>query len=208
MIYSIQPYTDIPEECLNNSRIYSNRRAMLAALPIPRGGKVAEIGVGLGDFTQIIMDIVRPVQFFALDLFDLHMTESLWGTPTNVVFKGMTHEKFYKDRFKDAPVTVMMGFSHAQIGRLPDASLDLIYIDADHTYDEVKKDALLSIPKLRHGGIIIFNDYTLFDQYAGVPYGVIRAAHEIIEEHDFEVLGLALEKNMFCDLAIRKRGTT
>jgi hypothetical protein len=39
----------------------------------------------------------------------------------------------------------------------------------------------------------------------GVSYGVVRAVNELINQHDLEVLGLALEINMFCDVAVQKR---
>jgi predicted O-methyltransferase YrrM len=41
---------------------------------------------------------------------------------------------------------------------LPDGSLDLLFIDGDHTYDGVKQDFEMYSPFVRPGGIIAFHD--------------------------------------------------
>jgi hypothetical protein len=205
MTYILQEYTEIPELNLEGSRLYSNRTAMLDALPIRTGGHALEIGVALGDFSRVIIDRMNPEVFYAADIFEMHQMESHWGTPSSVLFKGMTHEAFFRDRFSADPVTVLTGPSSQTLGQIADESLDLIYVDAEHTYAPVRADGETGLRKLRPGGIMIFNDYTLFDQYMGVAYGVVRAVNELINAHDLEVLGLALEINMFCDIAVRKR---
>lgn len=42
-----------------------------------------------------------------------------------------------------------------------DNSLDLVFIDADHEYESVKKDILLWHPKIKDDGIIAGHDYSL-----------------------------------------------
>lgn len=205
MSYTLQEYTELPEDKLNLSRLYSNRKVMLDALPIKIGGRALEIGVALGDFSRAIMDRMQPEIFYAADIFEMHEAASHWGTPSSVLFNGMSHKDFFLDRFKGEQVVALAGPSSQTLHQIDDNSLDLIYVDAEHTYEPVKADAETSLRKLRRGGIMIFNDYTLFDQYMGVAYGVVRAVNELVNDHDLEVLGLALEINMFCDIAVRKR---
>jgi hypothetical protein len=205
MNYVLQEYSEVPEANLRESRIYSNRTAMLEALPIKMGGRALEIGVALGDFSRAIIDRMKPEVFYAADIFQMHEVESHWGTPSTVLFNSMTHEEFFRDRFKSDPVNVLAGPSSQTLSQIEDESLDFIYVDAEHTYQPVKADGETGLRKLRSGGIMIFNDYTLFDQYMGVSYGVVRAVNELINQHDLEVLGLALEINMFCDVAVQKR---
>ena len=52
-------------------------------------------------------------------------------------------------------------------------SLDFIFIDASHEYEDVKKDIISWYPKLKLGGIIAGHDYTSFD-------GVKNAVDEVI----------------------------
>jgi predicted O-methyltransferase YrrM len=52
-------------------------------------------------------------------------------------------------------------------------SLDFIFIDASHEYEDVKKDIIAWYPKLKLGGIIAGHDYTSYD-------GVKKAVDEIL----------------------------
>lgn len=54
-----------------------------------------------------------------------------------------------------------------------DQSLDMIFIDGDHSYEAVKQDIELWLPKLKTGGIIAFHDSFGF----GFP-GTRKAVHE------------------------------
>ena len=52
-------------------------------------------------------------------------------------------------------------------------SLDFVFIDASHEYDDVKKDILAWYPKIKKGGIIAGHDFTTFE-------GVRQAVDELI----------------------------
>lgn len=55
-------------------------------------------------------------------------------------------------------------------------SLDLVYIDAMHTYTNVKEDSLCWLPKIKEGGIICGHDYCPFSD------GVAHAVKELYTE--------------------------
>ena len=55
---------------------------------------------------------------------------------------------------------------------VPDAFLDLIFIDGFHAYDPLKADIAAWLPKLRSPGILAGHDYGLFWP------GVCDAVHE------------------------------
>jgi hypothetical protein len=52
-----------------------------------------------------------------------------------------------------------IGTSDTQIPILVDNSVDFCYIDGDHSPDQVYKDAVNIFPKIKDGGIILFDDY-------------------------------------------------
>jgi hypothetical protein len=44
----------------------------------------------------------------------------------------------------------------------------------------------------------------MYDHAGEVPYGVVQVVNELIVSRGYEIIGFALEKNMFCDIAVRK----
>lgn len=105
-------------------------------------------------------------------------------------------------RFQGELIT-KQGMSDEQVASL-DGTFDIIYIDAGHDYESVMKDATESLKKIRNGGYIIFNDYTMMDHLYGTPYGVVPAANELITgASKLKVVGLGLNPQMFCDLAVK-----
>lgn len=55
----------------------------------------------------------------------------------------------------------LKGQSDNILSMLKDEQFDVIFVDADHTYEPVKKDILNSIPLLKDGGIICGDDLNL-----------------------------------------------
>lgn len=80
----------------------------------------------------------------------------------------------------------------------------MIYIDAAHDYESVKRDAEIAQQKIRRDGIIVFNDYVMYDPFIGAEYGVVQAVNELLVRGGWDVIGFALEKSLFCDIAIQR----
>jgi hypothetical protein len=170
--------------------------------PLPHD-VIAEVGVAEGEFSEYLLNEFRPRTFIAFDIFTMHELPAFgYGW-----FDNMTRLDYYKRKFSDrgAQVVIEHGMSHLNLAKYPDKSFDLIYVDADHSYEAVKRDADIAKKKVTDNGIIIFNDYIMFDHLQGVPYGVVQAVNELIVSEDWRVCGFSLEKNLFCDIAIRKR---
>ena len=66
------------------------------------------------------------------------------------------------------------------------------------------KDAFASISKLKKNGILIFNDYIMHDHIANYPYGIVQVVNELCVNHDWKITALALESQMFCDVALER----
>jgi hypothetical protein len=67
----------------------------------------------------------------------------------------MRRTDFAADRRK-----VLRGSAAETIDEIADESLDLVYIDGDHTLRGIVVDLLSSWPKLRPGGIIVGDDFS------------------------------------------------
>lgn len=201
-------YPRLPGELLRNARVMPDR---VAALDLwPRDAVIAEIGVALGGFSEQILRACRPRRFIAVDRFDLHEIPVLWGKPTQETFGGRTHADFFRDRFRDeiaaGVMDVVMGDSAASIAALPDESVDVFYVDADHLYAGVRADLEALLPKVRRDGWIVMNDYIPADTFSNVPLGVIQATNEFMVGHGWEMAYLALAPMMYCDVGLRRVG--
>lgn len=61
-----------------------------------------------------------------------------------------------KDYDKIVP---MQGYSDEVIPKLEDESLDFVYVDGDHSPQQVYVDAVNIFPKMKSGSVILFDDY-------------------------------------------------
>jgi hypothetical protein len=204
---TLMPAARLPECLLAKARLLPDREAILPLLP--KHKVIAEVGVALGDFSDLFIRVCDPERFIAIDLFDLHHVPELWGRPTSELFSGGTHGAFYHKRFAGAiaqgKVSVLEGDSTEKLTGLEDASLDIVYIDADHSYEAVKRDLTIVSRKIRDDGWIILNDYVMSDwSSSNGPYGVVQATNEFMIGENWEMIYLALQQHMYCDVVIRK----
>jgi len=79
-------------------------------------------------------------------------------------------------------VTFVQGWSDAVAKQFDDESLDLVFLDADHSEEWVLRDLEAWLPKLRLGGVICGHDY-------GSRHhpGVKRAVDRVFRDHPHPV---------------------
>lgn len=194
---------------VENARLFADRIEMLRSFSSQKGLTIAEIGVAYGDFSKSILDILNPKSFHAYDIFQFHKVPVICGEKTGNILNGLSHRAFFEKRFAkeiDAgQVLVFEGDSATEMEKREDGTYDIIYIDGDHHYDGVYRDAIVSMMKLKPGGILIFNDYIYFDHIAGYHYGIIQVVNDLCVNHGWEITHFAFHQQMFCDVAIRRR---
>jgi|APGre2960657423_1045063.scaffolds.fasta_scaffold56678_2 predicted O-methyltransferase YrrM len=119
---------------------------------------IAEVGVKFGRTTFFLLDNVHDLVIHAVDL-DI----------------SMFYNEEIKSKYKDRLIPIK-GYSYNVADQLPNNSMDLIFIDADHSYESVKKDILAYTPKLKDNGILSGHD---------IDYpGVNKAVRELIKDFD------------------------
>ncbi len=143
------------------------------------GSKFVEIGVWKGGSTAYmgveIFNSGKKICYDAIDTFE--------GSVEHGVVNGLYEEATMNLK----PITdlnlvnIIKGHSIEVSDRYENESIDFCFIDGSHEYEDVKKDILAYLPKVKSGGILAGHDYDkIWD-------GVIRAVNEVFES-DFEVI--------------------
>ena len=198
-------YPDLRAHNLRDARLYADRADMIAALPVPTGGKVAEIGVWRGDFSKVLINTLKPREFFAFDIFTCHQVEDWNGLTGRQLFDGLTHRQYYeREMASHLDVTrIVEGDSRETLRSYTDGSFDLVYVDAAHDYDAVKADAQLAVEMTAKSGFLVFNDYMMFD-LNNFTYGIVPVVNELAVNHGWDVVGFAINHCLYADIALQR----
>lgn len=128
----------------------------------PSGSEFLEIGTYAGrSFAYLAVEIInskKNIELIGIDGFG-------WQGLKEDFDRYMTP---VKNRY-----FILKGNSLELAVKFPNESLDFIFIDANHTYEDVKADILAYIPKVKKGGVLGGHDYC-----DGWP-GVVQAVNEI-----------------------------
>lgn len=84
--------------------------------------------------------------------------EYLPGHPDNAMFKGQ-YNRFIRNT-RTLPVELIRKKSRDVWDDLKDYLFDFIYVDGDHSYNEVYEDAVMALKLTKLNGFILFDDYT------------------------------------------------
>jgi hypothetical protein len=192
----------ISQDQLNNAKLYSNRWTWIKT--IPEGLNILEVGVSAGDYSNRILER-NPNILVLLDTFlDGDITHDHVNSPR---FQKGENLEFIIKRFEGKNILPVVGRSQSilpEMNKHFDEKFDIIYLDASSQYENLKLDIKNSLPLLKDSGILALNDYMLNDRH-GNTYGVVPAVTEFLDENpSWEVIGFALDKEMFCDIHLRK----
>jgi hypothetical protein len=199
------PYPALSAEHVRGARLYANRTDQIAGLAVPKGGKVAEIGVWRATFSKALVDTLKPRQFLAFDIFTGHLEKDWNGMTGHELFDGLTHRQFYEREmapYRDV-TTVVEGSSLETLRGFTDRSFDLVYLDGSHHYDFVKSDAVFGAEMVKETGFLVFNDYMLID-HNHANYGVVPVVNDMVVNHGWRVAGYALDRDLYCDIALQR----
>jgi predicted O-methyltransferase YrrM len=180
------PYIQGNQRLWQNCRCFQGRLNMLPTLP--KGGVVCEVGTLKGGWARKILDITKPSKLYTID----------------TSYSQFEHAHFTDD-IASGRLELLQGTSWVRLAEFPDEHFDWIYIDADHTYNAVRRDAEVALRKIKRDGYLVFNDFTTVSVIELMPYGIARAAIELATKHDLEFTHFAFEYLGYHDIALRRR---
>lgn len=121
---------------------------------------VLEIGVWKGEFAENALRSASSItRYYMIDPWR-HLDH--WNKPLNTTceeLEGAYQEAINVTAFAADKVAVLRGTTAEMIGRIPDESVDLAYVDGDHTLRGITIDMICAYPKIKPGGCIGGDDF-------------------------------------------------
>lgn len=133
-------------------------------------GVIVELGVWKGKSMSEILDIAAAnrCQVFAVDLWYHHPDGGLYAGPNALDIRGVFEQNLallgHTDRVRLIQEDTATAAAH-----FADGSVDLLFVDGDHSHAGVVRDLRAWLPKLKPDGILFGHDYSWFE---GVRTGV------------------------------------
>lgn len=134
-----------------------------------------EIGVLYGDTSHFLLRSFPQLTLFGVDPYQPYNEEAR-STETMMKFEMLAHHRLAE--FGDPSLLLKMTSLEAAV-KIPDLTLDFVFIDALHTYEAVRDDVAAWFPKLRPGGLLCGHDIS-WD-------GVQRAVGELAEMYNSNI---------------------
>lgn len=138
--------------------------------------KGAEIGVADGRFSKILCENIKDLDLTCVDPWAPY--EDNWRTQS---YQDKAFSQA-KEKLKDFNIRFMRMQSVEAALKVEDKSLDFVFIDGGHTFDDCMIDIILWAKKVKKGGIISGHDYCHFTKS-----GVIEAVNKYCEIHRIEL---------------------
>jgi len=131
----------------------------------------AEVGVFDGRFSKIMVDTIPDLELYSVDNW-----VRAWVIGKLPAYQKLIHQ----------PKVKIVALDSVDASTLfEDEFFDFVYIDANHSYEMVKRDLEAWYPKVRKGGIFCGDDY--YNMPSG-NRGVIDAVDEFAKNLGVELL--------------------
>lgn len=136
-------------------------------------GVGVEVGVEKGWFSRTICMANPGIKLYGVDPWKKQK------------YDRKRYTKEIGEEFREKAIRRMAGFDWTPVQKLSveaakdfeDESLDFVYIDAAHDYENVSNDLKAWYPKVKIGGIMSGHDYSKYRDH----FDVIRAVDEFVE---------------------------
>lgn len=159
-------YDDLYREAVNNAK----DGALFVEIGVWKGGSTAYIGVE-------IVNSNKKIRLDAIDTFGGSKEHD--GMDLSGLYEAAKSN--LKPLIDLGVVNLIKDSSLHAASRYSDKSIDFCFIDGSHEYNDVKKDILAYLPKMKDGAILAGHDYS--DWWGGV----IKAVDEVLGKGNIRV---------------------
>jgi hypothetical protein len=93
-------------------------------------------------------------------------------------------DRFYNNTKQYSNIILLEGTSDTMISKLNDNEVDFVYIDGDHSPEQVYKDAINMLPKMKLNSIMLFDDYKFTMNNIKTADGINKFLSEIETKYE------------------------
>jgi hypothetical protein len=183
---------------------YDNRIEMLSTLP--KKMVICELGVLKGEFSEKILTTCEPIELVLIDTWNGEIGSGDENGNNFKLYDGDELFNLVKTKFSsNSNVKIIKGKTD-KILDFPNSYFDIIYIDADHSYEGVKSDLLNSFLKIKNDGYIMGHDYDVnkLKTNNNYDFGVKRAVTEFCNEYNQELNSVSMDGCTSFSIKIKK----
>ena len=149
-----------------------------------------EIGVLNGENCRHLLNVTDHLYLHGIDpLIPDSMAHNLIGTKTAID----KNTAGFEGRFE-----FIHDYSFHVVDRFENESLDFVFIDGSHFYDDVEKDYKLYFPKVKKGGLIFIHDSRMNRGGANFHVGPSQLVDYIVKfDREVDLIGEAFSLTCF-----------
>lgn len=147
---------------------------------LPKKGIFGEVGVYNGDFSQRIETICKPSELYLIDPWQAILSRK--EEKYNQASQDRRYEKVvsqFRKQVADKRIHIVRQTSDKAVTDFSDNFFDFLYIDGDHSYEQVKKDINNYYYKVKSGGLLCGDDYNID--------GVRKAVDEFVKNKNLQL---------------------
>ena len=152
---------------------------------------ILEIGIFKGEFFDFLITECNHNNVDGVDLFrGIVGSGDHDGNNMSQCDMDLKYHELKKKYEKQESINLYKSYSHDYLASCPDNKYDIIYIDADHSYNGVKRDIELAYLKVKNGGYITGHDYELnMDKCKhNWAFGTKQAVDEFCEKYNQKII--------------------
>lgn len=166
----------------------------------PKNSVGAELGVFCGEFSQHLLEYVKPSHLYLVDPWWREFGEIYpdWGAYTRYgnlpTREAYTNVEDITKRYFKGKVDIRVDYSIPFLESLTDEHLDWVYLDTTHTYEDTLKELGVLRRKVKASGIIAGHDW--HPDPTHWHHGVYRAVNDFLKANpSYEVIHTDARKN-------------
>ena len=164
---------------------------------LKKGSICAELGVAYGEFSDQVLETVKPKLLVLVDSYP---------NKGNFVDEGNLKyiEKKYQKLVNEKKIQIINKDSIEAASMFKENFFDWIYIDTTHSYHQTLGELRAWKNKIKSDGYILGHDYIMGNWIDNIKYGVQEAVHQFCVEENWEIVYLTARIGENTSFGIKK----